>query len=57
VFANGLRHLVALYALGPFVADYDASVGTEHEDRVLPDALYQEPEDLLAVTQLLLVAL
>jgi hypothetical protein len=57
VLADGLRHFVALYALGPFVPAYDASVGTEHEDRVVFDALDQEPEDLLAVTQLLLVAL
>jgi hypothetical protein len=57
VLADGLRHFVALYALGPFVPAYEASVGTEHEDRVVFDALDQEPEDLLAVTQLLLVAL
>ena len=47
---------VALYALGPLVPAHDAPIGTEHEDGVVADAFHQNPEALLALAQLPLVA-
>src|SRR5215207_762300 len=57
VLSDDLGGCVTLYAFGPFVPAYDASVRAKHEDRVFSYALHQQTEDLLALAQLPLVAL
>ena len=54
MLADDLVGRVALDPLGPGVPGGDVAVGVEHEDRVVPDALDQEPEALLALAQRLL---
>ena len=51
VLADDLVGPVALEPLGPGVPGEDVASRVEHEDRVVPDALDEEPKALLALPQ------